>query len=333
MKHETGFELETAIERWRSGIAASGSLVEGDADELEDHLRSEISSLSAHGLSADEAFLIASRRLGNSSSVAREYYKVNGNRLWKQLDLSGLGPAPTAADRHEIVSVTVIALLASLASQVPYLFGRSLTGPYPALAARQLPFLLFPFLGAYIAWKRRLTLAYIVPALIALVAGAITLNLYPFRGDGDTIFLATTHSFLAYWAYFGLLYVGHHDAKSRPYLDFLRYSGELFIYTVLICLGGAVLLVIFAAIFTSIGLSPGDEVMSRLAIAGAFAAPVVGTWLVESKRSVSENIAPVLAKLFVPLFFVAMLAFIIAMVVTGESPFVAFGFPPLFGWA
>jgi len=47
-------------------------------------------------------------------------------------------------------------------------------------------------------------------------------------------------------------------------------------------------------------------------------AVIVGAWLVEAKQSVIENMAPVLTRLFTPLFTVVLLAFLATMVWTGS---------------
>ena len=47
-------------------------------------------------------------------------------------------------------------------------------------------------------------------------------------------------------------------------------------------------------------------------------AVIVGSWLVEAKQSVIENMAPVLTRLFTPLFTLLLLAFLVTMVWTGS---------------
>jgi hypothetical protein len=45
----------------------------------------------------------------------------------------------------------------------------------------------------------------------------------------------------------------------------------------------------------------------------------VASWLVEAKQSVIENIAPVLTRLFTPLFTLVLLVFLATMVLTGRA--------------
>jgi hypothetical protein len=51
---------------------------------------------------------------------------------------------------------------------------------------------------------------------------------------------------------------------------------------------------------------------------GAMGAVIVGSWLVEAKQSVIENMAPVLTRLFTPLFCILLLAFMATMAWTGS---------------
>ena len=102
-------------------------------------------------------------------------------------------------------------------------------------------------------------------------------------------------------------------------MDFIRFSGELFIYYVLIALGGAVLMAFMAMIFRSIGIDVEPFFESWLLPCGAVGAVVVASWLVEAKQSVIENMAPVLTRLFAPLFAAVLVVFLGAMLWTGRG--------------
>jgi hypothetical protein len=52
---------------------------------------------------------------------------------------------------------------------------------------------------------------------------------------------------------------------------------------------------------------------------GAAGAVLVASWLVEAKQSVIENMAPVLTRLFTPLFAAALLTFLAALLWTGQG--------------
>ena len=81
--------LEKQIEAWRAHLRKSQTITSQDAAELEDHLREQIASLGADGLSDDEAFLVAVKRMGAIDALTREFAREHSDRLWKQLVLSG----------------------------------------------------------------------------------------------------------------------------------------------------------------------------------------------------------------------------------------------------
>jgi hypothetical protein len=71
------FDLNESIAAWRRRMQeASVSRVE-ILDELEAHLRDSVSSMESKGLSAEEAFLVASRRIGDHEPLAAELTKVH----------------------------------------------------------------------------------------------------------------------------------------------------------------------------------------------------------------------------------------------------------------
>src|SRR6185503_7643293 len=78
MENNSSFDLNAAIQRWRGELAKSSSFRADDLDELESHLRDSQASLQAHGLTAEEAFLIAVRRTGSRDALSREFAVVNG---------------------------------------------------------------------------------------------------------------------------------------------------------------------------------------------------------------------------------------------------------------
>lgn len=78
------FELERAIENWKNLAAAGESVRSEDVMELVTHLRDHISELSAGGLSEEEAFLVATHRIGSTEELDREFAKTNGTTLWRR---------------------------------------------------------------------------------------------------------------------------------------------------------------------------------------------------------------------------------------------------------
>src|ERR687892_2625489 len=81
--------VESRIAEWRAYVAKAPAVNGHDVDELEGHLRDQIAELDAAGLTADEAFLVAVKRMGGIDTPSREFAREHSGRLWKQLVLSG----------------------------------------------------------------------------------------------------------------------------------------------------------------------------------------------------------------------------------------------------
>jgi hypothetical protein len=70
--------------------------------------------------------------------------------------------------------------------------------------------------------------------------------------------------------------------------------------------------------FEAIGMRAEWMAQNWLIPCGAAGAVIVGSWLVEAKQSVIENMAPVLTRLFTPLFTLVLLVFLATMAWTGR---------------
>jgi hypothetical protein len=313
-------DLDGQIAEWRAYVQRRKELHHMDAEELEDHLRSRITELTDAGLQPDEAFLIAVKRMGSLDEVSREFAREHSERLWKQLVVPGEPDLPAAArSRRELPVMVLCAAVAALAIKVPALFGLDITDEDASFYARNLSLFALPPLAAYFAWQRRLGLRVIAVLAALFVAGAVGANAYPLAEDSQTTLLTAIHLPIALWLVVGVAYMGGDWRSDRRRMDFIRFTGEWLIYFVLIGLGGGVLTAFTIGTFDAIGLNAERFVTSWLLPCGAMAAVVVSAWLVEAKQSVIENMAPVLTRVFTPLFVAALLAFLVAMIWTKKG--------------
>ena len=322
--------LERQIDAWRTHLRRSQAISASDAEELEDHLREQIASLSAEVLSEDEAFLVAVKRIGAIDALTREFAREHSERLWKQLVLSGDGwhggdePSGARGPRTMWIAIA-LAVTASAVMKVPALFGIPFDPDRSLFYPLNISLLTLPFIVAYFAWERPLPWSSRVRLVAVFALAAVVVNAYPFpsllagRHPVDTERLTMLHLPIALWLVVGAAYVGGRWRGSEKRMDFIRFTGELFIYYVLIALGGGVLIGLTFGLFRAIGLDVEHLVQSWILPCGIAGAAVIATWLVEAKQSVIENMAPVLARIFVPLFALVLLAFVATMVATGRG--------------
>jgi hypothetical protein len=295
--------VESQIAEWRAYIAKAPAVNGRDVDELEAHLRDQIAELDAARLSADEAFLVAVKRMGDLDTLSREFAREHSGRLWKQLVLNGEDePARPSSGWLEAL---VFALAAAVAIQVARLAGH-FPDEEPAWLMRNVSLFVVPFLAGYFARRRRLGTRQWMLAAAPFVLLALVVNLYPFPANSATELLVALHLPVVLWFAVACPYMGGTLRSHERRMDFVRFTGEWVIYYVLIALGGGVLLLLTGLILEPIGPDLPEQVLEWVLPSGAAGAVIVAAWLVESKQRVVENMAPVLTMLFTPLFAVML---------------------------
>jgi len=330
-KAETGASLEEGIAQWRSYVRRRQAIHPVDVDELEDHLRSQASALEEAGLTPDEAFLIAVKRMGDLDALSREFAREHSERLWKRLVVAPSSAEGGAGTGREALLAVALAVAAAVAIKVPELFDVRMdpNQELPRFYIRNFSLFVLPFLAAFFALKRSLSLVGRLWLAAPFVAWAAVINLMPFTGGGPTEvltvpvghteLLAALHLPIALWLAVGYAYASGRWRDPDQRMNYVRFSGEWFIYYALIALGGGVLMALTAFVFSSIGLRPEWLVATWILPCGVAGAVVIAAWLVEAKQSVIENMAPVLTLLFTPLFTLLLLAFLSTMAWTGSG--------------
>ena len=312
--------LEDQIAQWREYLRRQRAVHGPDVEELEGHLRDQLVALTDAGLAGDEAFLVAVKRMGSLDALSREFAREHSERLWKQLVI-----APDAADESanatpaEMLVVLSLAVAAACAVKVPALFGLRIDGGNESFYVRNASLFVLPLLTVYFVWKRGSGMASGLWLALPFAAGAVLANVFPFRTPrSDTALLTALHLPIALWMVVGFAYVRSRWFADGGRMNFVRFSGELAIYYVLIALGGGVLNGFTFMMFRAIEMNPQWFAENWLIPCGAAGAVIIGSWLVEAKQSVIENMAPVLTRLFTPLFTLLLLVFLATMAWTGS---------------
>ena len=316
---DPGGSLEEQIGEWRNYLRRRQTIHSVDVAELEDHLREQVAALVKAGLATDEAFLVAVKRMGDLDSLSLEFAREHSERLWKQLVVASESSTPRTPARMDALAAFCAAVAAALAVKAPLLFGIALEDANAGFYGRNASLFVLPLLTGYFVWKRGLDRRMASWLAVAFVLAGIFANVYPFRPGGHTEVLAALHLPIALWLVVGIAYAGGRWSQVEGRMDFIRFSGELFIYYVLIALGGGVLTAFLAMLFTTIGINPEAFIQSWLLPCGAAGAVLVASWLVEAKQSVIENMAPVLTRLFTPLFAAMLVTFLATLAWTGRG--------------
>jgi hypothetical protein len=257
--------------------------------------------------------------MGSLDELSREFAREHSERLWKQLVLTG---EPTARSGIAVAARPArddhLRAGAVVSVKAPELFGMAF-GADDTFYATNFSLFALPWLAGVPGLApsgQPALIAYWWRCSRSAPCGGQRLSL---ADDSQSVVLTAIHLPIALWFVVGLAYVADDWRSSRRRMDFIRFTGEWFVYFVLIGLGGGVLMAFTYGTFEAIGIDPETFISRWLLPCGVVAAVVVAGWLVEAKQGVVENIAPVLTRLFTPLFTAVLLAFLVAFVATGAG--------------
>jgi hypothetical protein len=92
------FNLEQSIAEWRKQMFATGIKSPVPLEELESHLREDIAQQMQSGLSAQRAFEIAVKKIGQASELKKEFKKISAPmKIPQTIKLAGVICAVVAA--------------------------------------------------------------------------------------------------------------------------------------------------------------------------------------------------------------------------------------------
>src|SRR4030095_9263734 len=134
-----------------------------------------------------------------------------------------------------------------------------------------------PLLPVYFIWKRGSGVASALRLALPCAVGAVFANIFPFRTGSDTERLTALHLPIALWLVVGFAYVRSRWFADGGRMNFVRFSGELVIYYVLIALGGGVLTGFTVMTFHSIEMNAEWLAKVWLIPCGAMGAVIIGS--------------------------------------------------------
>ena len=218
----------------------------------------------------------------------------------------------------EILLVIVLALAGGALARFPLIWD---TINEELFYMRNISFFVLPALAIYFLFRNGVDRQLAAGVALAFLGSAIFINALPNPNSSDTILLACIHLPFFLWTLVGVAFAGNRFRELLPRMDYLKFTGEMAIYTVLILIGGGLLTGLTLALFSVIGLNIENWYMENIAIHGAVAAPVVATYIALQRIATGQRLAPMFAKIFSPLVLITLVVFLIANAIQGKSPF------------
>jgi hypothetical protein len=170
---------------------------------------------------------------------------------------------------------------------------------------------------------------FIVLALSACISYLLVL---PDNSRSASITMALIHLPLFTLSLLAVSFMSDQWINVDSRINFIRYLGEMGIYSVLILLGGIILTALTLGLFSLIDLPIDRWYMEYVVVIGLVSSPVVATYLFDSVQNRQSKFAPILSNVFSPLFLITILAYLIATVYQGKSPYTDRDFLITFNW-
>ncbi len=170
----------------------------------------------------------------------------------------------------------------------------------------------------WLAWRRADARAAWTSAAWA-AAVAVALALLP--SEGDAANMARAHAVVILAALFGVAYAGAKWRSVEARVDFVRAAGELFVVAALVAAGGMVFSALTIGLFEVPFDGVEDVYFRNVGIMGAAAIPVVALFVWHGVLGGRTRLAPVLARVFAPLFLVMTVAYVVITLAAGKNPF------------
>jgi hypothetical protein len=187
--------------------------------------------------------------------------------------------------------------------------------------ARNLGFVVFPFLCAYFIRKSKLPLTTFLFPLASLLLAGLYINLLPTQTGSDTVVLACIHLPLFLWGMLGLVFSGSDSKNLSKRLTYLQYNGETIIVGGILLLAGGLLTGITIGLFGLIGLDITDIYFQYIAVYGLAAAPLLATLITQSNPELVNKVPPIVAKIFSPLVLLMLTSYLVAIAYAGKDPY------------
>ena len=187
--------------------------------------------------------------------------------------------------------------------------------------ARNLGFVVFPFLCAYFIRKSKLPISNFLFPLASLLLAGLYINLLPTQTGSDTVVLACIHLPLFLWGMLGLVFSGSDTKNLSKRLTYLQYNGETIIVGGILILAGGLLTGITIGLFELIGLDIIDVYFQYIAVYGLAAAPLLATLITQSNPELVNKVPPIVAKIFSPLVLIMLSCYLVAIAYAGKNPY------------
>ena len=176
---------------------------------------------------------------------------------------------------------------------------------------KHIGFIIFCSPTAYFLWLKKPGLTQIIGIAFVWIIGFLFINWGFEKISSDTFILTCIHLPLLLTATFGLSFTGNAWASFKVRVLFLKFFADLLIISGLLLLAFGALSAISINLFSSIGINIADFYGQHIVVWIIAPLPVIASFILTSNPHIIQKIAPLIARLFTPLVFLFLLAFLL----------------------
>jgi hypothetical protein len=121
------------------------------------------------------------------------------------------------------------------------------------------------------------------------------------------------------WSILGYAFIGGEIQNSQKKIAFLKFNGNFIVMTGLIFISGVLFTGITIALFELLKIDIKQFYFEQIAVWALAAIPMLSTYLVQNNPQLVNKISPTIARIFTPLVFITLLAFLAALMYTGKN--------------
>jgi hypothetical protein len=221
----------------------------------------------------------------------------------------------TWTNKNEIIFIVLAAFVGGLIAKLPGFLGLE----YDVYLSKNIGLIVFPILSMYFIWKQKLSLASFVLPMILFIGSAIFINNLPYNEQSSTFILSLIHLPIFLWSILGYAFIGGDIQNSQKKIAFLKFNGNFIVMTGLIFISGVLFTGITIALFELLKIDIKQFYFEQIAVWALAAIPMLSTYLVQNNPQLVNKISPTIARIFTPLVFITLLAFLAALMYTGKN--------------
>ncbi|MCF7912405.1 MAG: hypothetical protein K9M99_07745 [Candidatus Cloacimonetes bacterium] len=148
---------------------------------------------------------------------------------------------------------------------------------------------------------------------------ALHLNTLIDQPEKQTFLLALLHSPIICWFMFGLVFINRQQNEKSPWAGFLRYNGDLLLFSGLIMICWMILFGITVSLLESLDIYFSDQLMLDLLITAAAISPLIASFAIERIPVLANKLIPLIARIFNPILLIVLVIYLIIIMQAGNN--------------